>query len=81
MGEGAKVWDRVEGWVNVDGWCNVVRGGRVEIWEIVREGVDGWGEGGELDGSVVVDGRQGMDGMGWGGMQGKGHVCQGLHLA
>ena len=36
---------------------------------------------GKLDGSVVVDGRKGMDGMGWGGMQGKGHVFQGLHLA
>ena len=35
----------------------------------------------EMDGSVVVDGRQGMDEMRWGGMQGKGHVCQGLHLA
>ena len=35
---------------------------------------------GEMDGSVVVDRRQGMDGMGWGGMQGKGHVCRGIHL-
>ena len=36
---------------------------------------------GELDESVVVDGRQRLDGMGWGREQGKGHVCQGLHLA
>ena len=33
--------DGVEGWVNVDGWCIVVEGGRVETWEITREGVDG----------------------------------------
>ena len=68
----------------------MVGGGRVETWEIAREGVDEWGRGeqvkdvmekGELDVSVVVDGRQGLDGMGWGGMHGKGHVCQGLHLA
>ena len=36
---------------------------------------------GELDGSVVVDERKGMDGTWWGGMEGKGHVCQGIHLA
>ena len=36
---------------------------------------------GEMDGSVVVDGRKGMDGTGWGGMQGKELVCQGIHLA
>ena len=35
---------------------------------------------GELDGILVMDGRQGMDGTGWGGMHGKGHVCHGLHL-
>ena len=51
----------------------MVKAGRVETWEIAREAVDGWGRGewandvtkkGEMDGSVVVDGRQGMDGMG-----------------
>ena len=45
MGEGDKVWDGVEGWVNVDGWCIMVGEGRVETWEITREGVDGWGGG------------------------------------
>ena len=29
---------------------------------------------GEMDESVVMDGRQGIDGVGWGGMQGKGNV-------
>ena len=80
MGEGDEVWDGLEGWVNVDGWCIVVIGGRVETWEIAREGLDGWGRGGVLGGSVVVGGRQGMDGTWWGGMQGKGHVFQGIHL-
>ena len=51
--------------MNVDGWCNVVEGGRVETWETAREGVDGWGRG-ELNGSVVVGGRKGMDGTRWG---------------
>ena len=44
--------------------------------------MDGWDRGGgKLDGSVLVGGRKGMDRMGWGGMQGKGHVFQGIHLA
>jgi hypothetical protein len=65
----------------------VIGGGSVEKWKIAREGVHGWGgeervkaetEKGELDVCmVVVAGRQGLDGMGGG----KGHVCQGLHLA
>lgn len=29
---------------------------------------------GEVNGSVVVDERQGMNRTGWGGMWGKGHV-------
>ena len=45
MEEGDEFWDGVEGWVNVDGWCIMVEGGRVETWEIVRKGVDGWGGG------------------------------------
>ena len=64
----------------------MVGGGSVEKWEIPREGVHGWGgeervkaetEKGELDVCMLVAGRQGLDGMGGG----KGHACQGLHLA
>ena len=67
MEEGDEVWDGVEGWVNVDGWCILVGRGRVETWEISKEGMDGWGGGesekvvmktGEMDGSVVVYGRK-----------------------
>ena len=49
------------------------------------KGAGGWvghgGGGRELDGSVVVGGRQGMYGTRWGGMHGKGHVWKGLHMA
>ena len=60
MGEGAGVY------VAMEGWCSMVGGGRVDKWEIVTKGMDGWGGGeskkavrekGELDESMVVDGR------------------------